>query len=144
MALPVVRYVRGQDGREQVDAEHPRGWTIRLPVEWTDRAAPASPPCLNGQEVRLAARGLLELGRAIRVAMDALDPGVTVPNTPAAGTAEAGQKGDPNDGSPEGRAGRESRMGSTVNDSATRGARRVGYARAQDPPRYGKNRGGAS
>ncbi|MFE8600322.1 hypothetical protein [Archangium violaceum] len=35
--LPVVRFIRSQDGRRYVDVEHPPGQYMRLPLEWTDR-----------------------------------------------------------------------------------------------------------
>src|SRR6266567_1805240 len=36
--LRVVRTERDRTGRRYVTAEHPGGWWIRLPLEWTDRA----------------------------------------------------------------------------------------------------------
>ena len=50
--LPLQRHVRTQRGRRLVDVTHPEGWSIRLPVEWTDLGAPT---CLS-----TTARGTVE------------------------------------------------------------------------------------
>jgi hypothetical protein len=72
--LPVVHLMRGDDGRRYVLAEHPGGWSIRLPIEWTDRAPPSPAPRVRDREVRVDARGLLALAAAVGVACEKLGP----------------------------------------------------------------------
>ena len=68
--LAVVRNVRSLDGRQRyVDVEHPRGWVIRLPVEWTDRGSPSPPPRLGDREIRVAPGDLLRVAAAVEVAL---------------------------------------------------------------------------
>ncbi|MDP2703406.1 MAG: hypothetical protein Q8P98_15190, partial [Candidatus Rokubacteria bacterium] len=68
MALAVMRLERDHQGRRYVIVEHPHGGQLRLPLDWTDRAAPAAPPQLNGRDVRLSLRGLRALAAAVGVA----------------------------------------------------------------------------
>ena len=68
MALAVMRMERDHQGRRYVIVEHPHGGQLRLPLDWTDRAAPAAPPQLNGRDVRLSIRGLRALAAAVGVA----------------------------------------------------------------------------
>jgi hypothetical protein len=67
--LPVIRTARSQDGRRYVDVEHPPGWCMRLPIEWTDRSSPQVPPSIGGREVRLGISALLKLADAVEVAL---------------------------------------------------------------------------
>jgi hypothetical protein len=68
MALAVVRIERDQQGRRSVTVAHPRAGHLRLPLDWTDRSAPVSPPTVDGQAVRLSLRGLRALAAAVAVA----------------------------------------------------------------------------
>jgi hypothetical protein len=65
MALAAVRNERDQQGRRYVMVEHPRGGHLRLPLGWTDRSAPTSPPTVNGQKVRVSLWGLRALAAAV-------------------------------------------------------------------------------
>jgi hypothetical protein len=67
--LPVIRTARSQDGRRYIDVEHPPGWCMRLPIEWTDRSSPLVPPSIGGREVRLGISALLKLADAVEVAL---------------------------------------------------------------------------
>ncbi|WP_373372238.1 hypothetical protein [Sorangium atrum] len=129
--LPVVSSVRGQDGRRYVDAEHPQGWTIRLPIEWTDRAGPGVTPRWHGREVRLDARGLLELARAVRTALDLHRE---EPNTQTVASAKASQ--------PAHASAEDPSVVDAPRNNAARSAGRVGHARPQDPPRRAHTRRG--
>jgi hypothetical protein len=64
-ALPIVRCGHERDGRCYIDVEHPYGGSLRLPIEWTDRSAPLVPARVNGRELKLDARDLLRLARAL-------------------------------------------------------------------------------
>jgi hypothetical protein len=135
--LPVLAWVRGQDGRRYVDAEHPRGWTIRLPLEWTDRCAALMPPSLNGHEVRLAVPGLLELARAIEVA---LVPCQEAPQRGAEENAEPPRK--PRHASPQTRPAAESELVHAPRPTEARRSRCLGHPRAQGTSSRGKARRG--
>jgi len=60
--LAVVRTVRSQEGQQYVDAEHPKGGLIRVPLEWTDRRTPVATAVGVGQ---LNAPALLKLVEAV-------------------------------------------------------------------------------
>jgi hypothetical protein len=67
--LELVRLRRDHRARrDTLIAEVPGGGRIVLPVEWTDRGAPWATPTVDGREVRLCARGLLALARAVDAA----------------------------------------------------------------------------
>jgi hypothetical protein len=128
--LALLRQVRSIDGkRRYVDAEHPCGWTIRLPMEWTDRAPSLLAPRIGDREVRLAAAGLLKLAAAVEVSLgQKLD---------RASASE--QMVRYTDARPE---KRPAPVVSAAGDGAARSARRMGRARPQDAPLTGRGRGG--
>ena len=135
--LPMIRAVRGQDGRRYVDAEHPQGGFFRLPVEWTDRAAPWIAPRLHGREVLLDVRSLLELACAVRTALDSSR------GRPKKGPVVPEQANPPIHASdPEERPTGERSMAGTAGDHAAGSARRVGHARPQSSSRRTKGRRG--
>ncbi len=68
--LAIVRHCRRGDGYRYVDAEHPSGGWIRLPLEWTDRAAHALVSGRNGRVAQLSFDGLLRLARAVDAGAD--------------------------------------------------------------------------
>ena len=55
--------------RQTVIAEVADGSHIVLPIEWTDRGMPWMAPRLGGRDIRLCARGLLSLARAVETAL---------------------------------------------------------------------------
>ena len=65
--LPVVRVHRRRNGRRYLDVEHPYGWVIRVPAEWTDRVVTCSPPAIEGREARASAGALSLLAAALDV-----------------------------------------------------------------------------
>jgi hypothetical protein len=52
-----------------VVVEHPRGWALQLPVEWTDRAFAWAPDCIRGREVKFTVRSLLALAGAVEAGL---------------------------------------------------------------------------
>lgn len=65
--LPVVREVM-RSGGHYVEAEHPRGWRVLLPLGWTDRGvAPVAAIASTGEAVRVSVRQLLSMASALRV-----------------------------------------------------------------------------
>ena len=132
--LPAIRSVRGRDGRRYIEAEHPRGWHIRLPIEWTDRAASPGPTSCQGEEVRLSFRGLLALAGAVDVALG------RVFNLPM-GLAKMDEDfGSKSADAPED--GPSVPMGSTLSGDTPRPTRRVGHLGAQDASGPDACRGG--
>ena len=123
--LPVVHFERDhQHGRRYVVVEHPRGGTLRLPIEWTDRGPPWVPPQVDGRPVRLAASGLLRLANAVHAAFDRT-LAIAGPRSPDSSSGPEGGNGDATTSS-SGRADEPDRR------RPQRSARRVGDARAQD------------
>jgi len=123
MPLAIVRMERDRQGRRYVTAEHPHGGNIRLPLEWTDRAAPTPLPEVEGHEVRVSVRGLLALAGAVEVALTRkLDSAEPAP----APWSQAEQATTPSDRS-------AGRMVGAVGDRTARPARGVGVAAAQGP-----------
>jgi hypothetical protein len=133
MTLAVVRMERDRQGRRYVTVEHPRGGNLRLPLDWTDRSAPTSPPTVNGQEVRVSLRGLRALAAAVAVARARkLDLSALAP-APSAQAEDARTSFDRSPG----------RVVRAVGHRAARPARSVGVPAAQDPaPRPRRRRGG--
>ena len=84
--LPVVRFIRSQDGRRYVDVEHPPGQYMRLPLEWTDRSPPLVPPSVGGREVRLSVPALLKLAQAVQAALEQRRGSPVVPTLAASPT----------------------------------------------------------
>lgn len=135
MALVVVRYERDQRGRRYVTAAHPAdGGNLRLPVEWTDRAAPRPAPPVNGQEVRIRVDGLLMLAAAVDVARRRR---LDLPTGTPAPSAQAGQPDSPLDRGAKRRVAR-----SVVGDTA-RPARDMGVPGAKNPATPRRIRRGA-
>jgi hypothetical protein len=64
LRLPVVHAERDQSGRRFVLVQHPRDGFLRLPVEWTDRAATVVPARIAGRDLQVDVRGLLRLAQA--------------------------------------------------------------------------------
>ena len=123
MALPVIRLERDQQGHRYVIVEHPHGGQLRLPLDWTDRAAPAAPPQVNGRDVRLSIRGLRALAAAVGVARSRkLDVSEVAP-APSSQAEEASPRS----------ARATGRVGRAVGRRAARPARGVGVSPAQDP-----------
>jgi hypothetical protein len=140
--LRVAATVRDLGLLRYVNVECPDGRTLRLPLEWTDRAEPRAAPLCDGREVRLSARGLLELSRAVATA---LDRGATSPKSEA-GPGSTRQKVEPNkstDGGDKRQSGTRGLGEDTPGGPAQR-ARRVGGAHPQDPPRRRKRCGAKS
>lgn len=68
--LKLVRLRRDHGTRRQtVIAEVGDGSHIVLPIDWTDRGAPWATPRLGGRDVKLCARGMLLLGKAVATAL---------------------------------------------------------------------------
>jgi hypothetical protein len=127
----LVRLVRVREGEGYVDVEHPDGGPFRVPLEWTDRAAPWVVLQINGRDVRLAVAGLQRLAMAVEAALDVRHDDADKLATTRTQRAERGAVSDAPAGMVEPRSAR------AVGD-----ARRVGFARAQDRVRAGRRRGG--
>jgi hypothetical protein len=128
--LALIRQVRSIDGkRRYIDAEHPCGWTIRLPIEWTDRAPSLLAPRVGDREIRLAAAGLLKVAAAVEVALGQKLDRVTI-SEQMVRHADARLEERP------------APVVSAAGDGAARPARRVGRARPQDAPRTSRGLGG--
>jgi hypothetical protein len=67
--LAVVRWVNRR-GTRYVELEHPQGWSIRVPVSWTDRGAPAVVSGLPGRPAALDVAGLRNLAAYVRGELD--------------------------------------------------------------------------
>jgi len=123
MALALVRLERDHQGRRYVIVEHPHGGQLRLPLDWTERAAPASPPQVNGRDVRLSIRGLRALAAAVGIARSRKLDLSEVGAAPSSQAEEAS--------TPSARA--TGRVVRAVGRGAARPARRVGVSPAKDP-----------
>ena len=118
MRLPLVRLEKDETGRRYLLLEHSTAGVIRLPVEWTDRAAPWVSPRAQGRDVRLDLRGLLKLAAACAVALGRKLDGTA--GTPTVGP-EAEQMVSPaNDSSFSGA------LGDVVGGATAAGAGRLG------------------
>jgi hypothetical protein len=129
--LPLVRLVRVREGEGYVDVEHPDGAPFRVPLGWTDRAAPWVVSQIDGRDVRLSVTGLQLLAMAVEAALgvkhdDADKSANTRPQRAECGAADAAT------GMVEPRAAH-----------AAGPARRMGITGAQDPVRSGRRHGGA-
>ena len=65
--LPMLRLIRRQEGRRYVEVEHPGGWCMQIPIQWTNLSIQVEPPVIEGQEVRLSANGLSKLAAAVQI-----------------------------------------------------------------------------
>jgi hypothetical protein len=130
----VVKSIRSLDGEhEYVEVEHPAGWRMRVPIEWTDRSLPQVTPHIGGQQVPFTAPALLRLERAVRVALDQrLEP------TVAPGAAPAPTLSHAHGSAPE---ARPPALVSAARAGEARTARRVGHSAAQGALRRGRKRG---
>ena len=72
-ALPLIRTSRHRDGRQFVIAEHPAGWSIRLPLEWTDRGEPAGRAPVGTDAPRGSVEALRGVARTVRTILDSPD-----------------------------------------------------------------------
>ena len=70
--LPLVRLLRSREGEGFADVEHPDGGSFRVPLSWTDRAAPWVVPQVDGHDVRLSPDGLKQMALAVRAALAAV------------------------------------------------------------------------
>ncbi len=70
--LAVFRWENGPGGRYAL-VEHPPGRRTRFPESWTDRGAGWAAPQVAGRAVVLSFQGLLDISRAIRVALEGED-----------------------------------------------------------------------
>jgi hypothetical protein len=123
ITLAVVRHEQAQSGRRYVTAEHPTdGGNIRLPLDWTDRAAPLQPPRVKGRAVSISVAALRAVARAVEVALrKKLDPSMG----PAAPSPQAEQ--------PHRLLDRHARrVGRAVGHDPARPARGVGVPGAKD------------
>lgn len=129
--LVVLRVQRDHLARSHtviVEAPAPCEGRLVLPIEWTDRGPPWATPLVDGKEVRLCARGLLAMARAVEVALRQ-GVGPFAPSSTASAEAERASK------NAEGCSGHDRDLGGPDADDATRSARRVGKPGAQDPAR---------
>jgi hypothetical protein len=129
--LPLVRLVRVREGEGYVDVEHPDGGPFRVPLGWTDRAAPWVVVQLNGRDVRLSVTGLQQLAMAVETALDVRHDDADKLASTRPQHTERGAASDAPPGVVEHRAAR------AVGDT-----RRMGVAGPQDPLRSGRRRGG--
>jgi hypothetical protein len=122
--LPVVRIKRDyQHGGRYVLVACPRGGVLRLPLEWTDHAAPWVPLHMAGRPVRLAASGLLQLAAVVHAA---LDRALAEPGSDSPGSSSA-----PDRGSKDATTTSSSRANESDRRQPQRSPRRVGDARPQ-------------
>jgi hypothetical protein len=132
--LLVIKPVRSQDRqRDYVDVQHPEGWHMRMPIEWTDRALPRAPPRIRGRDIPLSMVGLQKLASAVRVALKQEVASVSAP-APAPGPTLKHAHGSATQVRPA--------MVNTTRASKARDARRVGDAAAPSASRRGR-KGGA-
>lgn len=69
--LELIRLRREHDSpRQMVIARVVGASNIEVPIHWTDRGAPWVTPIVRGKEVKLSARGLLALARAVAAALE--------------------------------------------------------------------------
>jgi hypothetical protein len=137
--LPVIRWLRVR-GEPYVELLHPRGWTIRVPQEWTERGRPAVVPVLDGRPVRLGLAGLVRIATHVRQKLDSGDRETTVAaHETADGRLEEGQQGREERRKTSRGSARvdRSRSGDSPSD-----ARRSGLAGAKDAPRPSRRRRG--
>jgi len=64
----MLRLIRRQDGRRYVEAEHPGGWCMWVPIEWTNLSIQVDPFFVEGREVHLSPSGLSKLAAAVHIA----------------------------------------------------------------------------
>ena len=112
--------------RDTLIAEVPGGGRLVLPVEWTDRGTPWATPMVDGREVRLCARGLLALARAVDAAHRKEVGQFLVASSASAKAPQPSE--DPDVSSRK----RTPDMGRTDAGDAARSAGRVGEPDAQD------------
>ena len=118
-------FTSAADGRRYVQIEGPQREMIVLPEEWTDRGPSCAPPQLDGREVLLSARGLVELAGAVA---DVLDRARRPPqestqgkSKPLSGPVDAKAPDRPTRSTPAGRAAnrRAARPAGRVDDTRT-------------------------
>jgi hypothetical protein len=129
--LPLVRLVRVREGEGYADVEHPDGGPFRVPLGWTDRAAPWVVPQLGGRDVRLSVTGLQQLAMAVEAALDVKHDDADKSASTRPQHAERRAASDALAGVVEPRSAH-----------AAGPARRMGIAGAQDPVRSGRRHGG--
>lgn len=133
----MVRWARSEDGRQYIDVENPRGGALRLPIDWTERGNPLVAPRVHGSEIRLSARGLVELANAVAAAV-ALPPVALKRNE--GGDIEATSK--PGEASAVERRAGDPFLEHASSACAARRDRRVGHARAETAARRSAPRRG--
>jgi hypothetical protein len=67
--LRVFRYGGSRSGTKYLIVEYPPGRRLRFPEAWTDRVVSLPVPTVSGRTVRLAAKALLRLSRAVAVSL---------------------------------------------------------------------------
>jgi hypothetical protein len=127
----LVRLVRVREGEGYVDVEHPDGAPFRVPLGWTDRAAPWVVAQIDWRDVRLSVTGLQQLAMAVEAALDVKHDDADKSATTRPQRTERGAASDAATGMVEPRAAH-----------AAGPARRMGIAGAQDPVRSGRRHGG--
>ncbi len=139
LVLPVRQWLRLKD-EPYVDVLHPEGWTVRVPLSWTDRGPPTVVPEVDGQPVKLDLDGLSRLARYVRRKLDTPAPRATeVANQAMDGELEqrvqqAVESRGPADPAAELGRGRSRRPPSS--------AQRVGLAVAKNASNNSSRRGG--
>jgi hypothetical protein len=127
----LVRLVRVREGEGYVDVEHPDGGPFRVPLGWTDRAAPWVVSQLDGHDVRLSVTGLQKLAMAVEAALDLKHDDADKSANARHQRAERSAASDTPAGMVEPRSAH-----------AAGPARRMGITGAQDPVRSGRRHGG--
>jgi Family of unknown function (DUF5372) len=116
--------------RQTVIAEAHDGGRIELPVDWTDRGAPWVTPRLGGEDVRLCARGLLALARAVDAAV-----GCKKFDVAAAASSAWSQTEHASKTVAVSSCHRDGGMGGSDTHDATRRARHLGKSASKDAAR---------
>jgi hypothetical protein len=120
--------------RRYAIVEHPDGGTLRLPLDWTDRAPPWVSPHVDGRPVRLSTGGMLRLTAAVGVALgrtlaEAEDRAESSRFNPVQGSADAAKNV-------------RDRLGQSARRGSAQRPRSVGGARAQVAAGSKERRGG--
>jgi hypothetical protein len=137
-SLLVLKWVRDQRGRRYVDLQHPGGFTMRVPIEWTDRSPPRALPQVEGRAVHLALGGLLQMANAVEVALgEKVDTRIARIKVDAK-TKQAVGHGGALFGA---RSDSDNRMDNPSGEHASESGGRVGGTFAPDPSRGGRGRG---
>ena len=132
--LSVLGALRWGTGQRYVVVELPSGQRVRLPEEWTDRCVPATPPRVDGQELRVSGRALLDLADLLTKLMSSIDV-ATDPEVQSAKQAE--------DRDADRRDAPASSLGNPESGGVCGAAADVGEPGSPDDARRGLGAGGA-